>query len=278
MNKKIYGKYLIFLLSVFVLFLVGSAKVSAATDMSPEIEKIKSSGELKIAVPADDLVGFYEEDENGELKGLDIELAEGLADSLGVKPKFVRIGGSFENMTKALCDKEVDVIIGTFSRSYDRASSIDFSKPYLSLRFGVMVNKKAMIKAKIKSNPIPYMKENNVKISIMKGTSHVAMAKMLFPKATIVEVDSYDEADKMVKSGESFATFCSEAEFYSKYLEQPDYSLYVSTYVFSDVKDDFVIAVNRDSQQLKTYADLYIDTKRPLTFSDVKEKYNEAFK
>lgn len=276
MKKSIFA-ILMALVLVFSLSPV-DALAAGSSEMSPDIARIKESQELRIAIPAFDEVGFYEEGEDGELKGIDIELARDFAKSLGVEPVFVRIDGSFDNMTEALRNNEVDVIIGTFSRSYDRASYIDFSKSYLSLRFGVMVNKKAMVKAKIKSNPIPYMKENNVKISIMKGTSHVEMAKMLFPLATIVEVDSYAEADDMVKRGESFATFCSEPEFYSRYLQEPDYSIYVSTYIFNDVKDDFVIAVNRDDRQLKTYADLFIDTRRPLTFDDVKEKYNEAFK
>lgn len=277
MKKSV--KRLLFL----IFFVVGITSVSrqtvaASTDISPDIDKIKKSGVLRIAVPADDLMAFYEEDGEGNFSGVDIDIAKGLADSLGVKPKFVRVSGSFDNMTEALKNDEVDVIVGTYSRSYDRMSYIDFSKPYLSLRFAVMVNKKAMIEAKINSNPIPYMKENNVSIALLKGTSHVDIVKQLFPKATIVEVDSYEEADNMAKKGKVFAAFCTELEFFSRYLAQPDYSLYVTTYCFNDVKDDFVIAVNRDSQQFKKYVDLYLDTMRPVTIKDVKEKYYEYFK
>ena len=271
-------KYLFFAICFISMMFLFTNRVKASITQAPDIEQIIKNKELRIAIPAEDVTAFYEEDEKGNLSGIEIDVARGIAEALGVEPKFIRFEGSFDNMTEALNNKEVDIIIGTYSKSCERAKYIDFSEPYFTNNFSIMVNKKAMVAAKINSNPIPYMKNNNVKISVHGGTSHVDIAKQLFPKATIVETQTYEEAEEMVKKGEVFASFSLELEFYLRYLTDPDYSLYVTTYYFNDIKDEFVVAINSDCTALKNFINVYLDTMQPLTSEDIKERYNELYK
>jgi len=256
-----------------------SAKLQEYLDqkMAPDIAAIKARGTLRIAIPDQDLFAFFEEDEEGNLSGIDIDLARNIADALGVEAEFVRIGGAYSNLTENLKQGNVDVVIATFSHILDRIQYIDFTEPYLSLRFAVMVNKSAMVTAGIDHNPVPYMKENPVDIAVNAGTSHVDVAQMLFPDANIILTDSYEEACRMVADGEAFATLSGELEFYTQYLNHRDLSVYVTTYAFDDVKDEFCVGVSRDCPQLLDFINLYLSTSLPITVEDVEGIYDEKF-
>ena len=67
MKKSIFA-ILMALVLVFSLSPV-DALAAGSSEMSPDIARIKESQELRIAIPAFDEVGFYEEGEDGELKG-----------------------------------------------------------------------------------------------------------------------------------------------------------------------------------------------------------------
>lgn len=249
-----------------------------AEGVAEDIAIIKSRGTLRIALPNGVQPAFFEGDSPRNRSGIDIDLARNIAHSLGVEAEFIIVDGDYRDLTNALKSGEADLVIATYSRNFDRLQYVDFSKPYLSLNFGIMVNKAAMVKAGVKSNPVPYMKENPVDISLTSGTSHIEVAKQLFPYANIIETDSYEEATNMVARGEAFATLSGELEFYTKYLTNPELSLYVTTYTFSDVKDEFSVGVNRNCPHLLEMVNLYLETSQPITVDDVKKRYDEEFR
>lgn len=249
-----------------------------AEGVAEDIAIIKSRGYINIALPNGEQPAFFEGDNDRNRSGIDIDLARNIAHSLGVEAKFKVIDGDYGNLTNALKSGEADLVIATYSRNFDRLQYVDFSKPYLSLNFGIMVNKAAMVKAGVKTNPVPYMKENKVDISLASGTSHIDVAKELFPNANIIETDSYEEATNLVAQGKAFATLSGELEFYTKYLTNPELGLYVTTYTFNDVKDEFSVGVNRNCPHLLEMVNLYIETSQPLTVEDVKKRYDKEFR
>lgn len=249
-----------------------AAQVSA-DQMSEDIAEIIGRGQLRVAIPGEDLEVFFEKDGSGGLSGIDIELAEGLAASLGVEAVFDRSSENYDELTERLKRGEVDLVIATFSHSLDRIRYVDFSDSYLSLRFGLMVNRQAMVTRGLKGSPVPHLKENPERIAAVKGTSHVKMAGQLFGACELVETEDYDEAVELVKTGEVFAFFCGELEFYSQYLAQPSLRIYTDTYVFSDVKDEFCVGISLGHEQLLDYVNLYLATYGRLTVADVQERY-----
>lgn len=250
---------------------------SPAEGLAPDIAEITGRGTIRIAVPKQELTAFFQEDEDGNLYGIDIELAESIAASLGVEAVFDRSSDNYDELTQKLKSGEVDMVVATYSHSLDRIRYVDFSEPYLELQFGIMVNKQEMVRHNIKDNPVPYLKENREKIVVVEGTSHVELARQLFEVCEIVEAEDYDEAANLVKTGEVFAFFSGELEFYSKYLAQPELLLYTSTYTFSDVKDEFCIGVSRDKGQLLDYVNLYLALTPKITVADVQERYRAYY-
>ncbi len=170
------------------------------------------------------------------------------------------------------------MVIATYSHSLDRIRYVDFSEPYLELQFGIMVNKQEMVRHDVKGNPVPYLKANREKIAVVEGTSHVELARQLFSACEIVETDDYDTAVDLVKTGEVFAFFSGELEFYSKYIARPELLIYTDAYTFTDVKDEFCIGIPRDKGQLLDYVNLYLATTPGITVSDVQERYRGLYR
>ena len=260
------------------LFTEKTASAREAEKLAPEIAEVIERGTLRVAIPKQDLVAFFQEDEAGRLYGIDIELAEDIADSLGVQVFFDRTSDNYDDLTVKLENNEVDMVIATYSHSLDRIKYVDFSEPYLELRFGVMVNKQEMVRHDIKGNPVPYLKEHQERIAVVEGTSHVELAKQLFETCEIVEADDYDTAVSLVKTGEAFGFFSGELEFYSKYIAQPELLIYTSAYTFSDIKDKFCIGVPREKGQLLDYVNLYLESSPKITVADVQEHYRDYFR
>ena len=266
-----------FLVLAECLFPRKTVSAQGAEKLAPEIAEIIERGVLRVAIPKQDLIVFFQEDEAGNLYGIDVELAEEIANSLGVEVLFDRTSDNYDDLTVKLENSEVDMVIATYSHSLDRIKYVDFSEPYLELQFGIMVNKQEMVRHDIKDNPVPYLKKHQEKIAVVEGTSHVELAKQLFETCEIVEVGNYDTAVNLVKTGEAFGFFSGELEFYSKYITQPELLIYTSTYTFSDIKDEFCIGIPREKEQLLDYVNLYLESSPKITVADVQERYRNYF-
>lgn len=245
--------------------------------MSEDIQRIVTRGELVVAIPAQDLLVFFEE-ADGQYSGVDVDLAQGIADSLGVKLTYDRSSETYDDMTEKLQKREVDLIIATYSMTSQRAKYVTFSDPYLTIHMGLMMNKQFLVRKEIEGNPLPYLKEHKVKLTAVKGTSHVRLLKELFPEAEVVEAKDYEDAYRMVRNGEAAGFLCGELEFFSAYLKDPSLRIYTSVFTFQDVNDQFAVGVSQETPQLLNYINTYLRTSKLETKQQVEERYVKAGK
>lgn len=103
----------------------GEAYAGGAT---PALQRIRSAGVLRIGTTGD--YAPFSSQEHGRLYGVDIELARGLAQSLGVQPVFVRT--SWPTLLDDFERGEFDVAMGGVSATAARAAAGAISVPYLS--------------------------------------------------------------------------------------------------------------------------------------------------
>lgn len=252
-------------------------KSSIREKASGGIEEIKERGVLVAGLPGEDLLAFYEEDEEGNLSGADVELARGIAASLGVDIVFSREAANNDELTKQLENGEIDIVAATYSRTLDRAQRVRLSEPYLSIGMAVMINKQAAVQRGVSQNPAGYLKTSGEKIAAIAGTSHVDLCRELFPTCEIVETGSYEEAAELVKNNEVFAYFCGELEFYSEICSDRELQIYTDVYVYSDIKDEFCVAVSKENEELQDYVNLYLAMSQRVTIDDIHERYDRYF-
>lgn len=72
---------------------------------------------------------FGQYNDSGEVVGFDVDLANQLAEGLGVELEIVPI--TAQNRVPYLQSGQVDLVVGTFSRTLERTKVIDFSVPYV---------------------------------------------------------------------------------------------------------------------------------------------------
>jgi Na+/H+-dicarboxylate symporter/ABC-type amino acid transport substrate-binding protein len=92
----------------------------------PALERIRARGTLRVGFdPGNPPFSFF--NASGELVGLDVELAQGLAEALGVQAEFVPI--AWQQLSAALAGNLIDVMPGVWYRPFWFAS-VRLSEPY----------------------------------------------------------------------------------------------------------------------------------------------------
>ena len=137
-------KRLVLLLCVFSVFIF-SGCVSQEKKLST-LEKIRKEGKITVGVKVDSKPFGYEQ--NGELKGFDIDLAHLIAKKvtkkLNPEVEFVKVASN--DRIFALNEGDVDMIIATMSITPQRNMLVNFSKPYYVAGQALMVKNKSKIK------------------------------------------------------------------------------------------------------------------------------------
>lgn len=248
-------------------------------NLLPGIEKIVNRGTLKVAMINIDIDGFCETQSDGSLKGLDVQLAQNIARSLGVSLSINRESDTYDKLTDLLINDQVDLVISNYSLTTNRAAKIKFSKPYLTTRLGIMLNKQNLVKYQIEKNPIDFLKNNKIKIATFKGSSHSDFISSVFPNAEIVEMDNYKDMCHAVYKNEVFGFFSGEPRFLCNYNDDPELQLYTKVFVFSDALEKYCIGVSENNNDLLNFVNSYIDLSKELTLKDyenlLKEKSNK---
>ena len=208
MKKRIVGIAALvaaFALAAFVLTGCGGSSSSASASASASgesaaasaeasgsgvfrtLDEIKDSGKIIIGVFSDKHPFGYV-DEGGEYAGYDVELANRLAEDLGVEVEYVSTEAA--NRVEYLETGKVDVILANFTVTPERAEKVDFCDAYMNVALGVVSHNDNVITdlSQIGDGEVivitgttaeTYLTENNPEIALKKFETY-ANAKTAF--------------------------------------------------------------------------------------------------
>ncbi len=182
--------FLIIILLFSSVFLCGCTKKQGKVS---DLEIIKNRGYLIAGVKTDSPpFGFYK---NNELKGIDIQIAQYIADSIfGFESpqnvKFVSVNA--QNRIEKLNSKEVDILVATMSINDKRKMVVDFSIPYF------VASQKLMTSKNSKVNGLRYFNKGG-KLAVIMGTTGEKIVRLVIPNANIIGAKTYYEAFKFLK-------------------------------------------------------------------------------
>jgi len=132
---------IVILLMVFGLVLGGPAGTLAGEKYPPDLERIQKRGKLVVLAPiAPDAFPCLMEDEAGNPYGLDLDIARDVADKLGVKLEFIRMGASGDEKVEMIARGEADMAT-CLGITPQRARKILFTKPYITEHYALVVNR-----------------------------------------------------------------------------------------------------------------------------------------
>lgn len=99
------------------------------------LAQVKASGELRIGCEAAYVPFTYRQD--GKIVGYDVDLAELICKSLGVKPNF--IDTAWSGVIPSLYAKKFDVVMSSMSYTKERLERVAFSIPYAEASQSMLV-------------------------------------------------------------------------------------------------------------------------------------------
>ncbi len=245
------------------------------------IDEIKQRKELKVVMLGNDNLPFFGEDEKGELIGVDVDIAKEIADSLGVKTKFIRSPKTFDEVVDAIYEGEGDIAISKLARSLPRGQKVHYSKPYLNFRQALLINRLLLAQEESNGRNIETMlirdrQSFNKTIGILDGTVYIKYAETLFPNAVIKKFPTWEKAVDAVVNGTVFALFRDELEVRGIVLSSPDLSIKLRTVVLAETNDTRAIATSVKNMHLADYVDLYLDIQyKSQGVNDLLQRYKK---
>lgn len=171
-----------------------STSVSASTETSTPAygeatEAIIKRGVLKVGVK-NAVIGFgFQDTLTGEYSGLEISIAEKIAETLGVDVEFTAVTAA--TRTELLDSGDIDCVLATFTITEERKKNWDFSTPYYTDYVSVLVENASGIKS------LADLKDKVVGVS-SGSTSAKALTKAMIEAGVIdgsaFSADTFDAA------------------------------------------------------------------------------------
>ncbi len=156
----------------------------------PILDGILKKGELVVGITGDQ-PPLNATTKDGEIIGLDADLARGIAANMNVKLKFAKM--PFSELLPALQAGKVDMIVSGMTMTPERNTKVAFIGPYYISGKGILL--------KIKN--VETLKKEGVnsakfKVATLKGSTSQEIVEKAAPKASLTLAGSYDEALNML--------------------------------------------------------------------------------
>jgi ABC-type amino acid transport substrate-binding protein len=240
-----------------------------------DMADIKASGKLVVAIPDQRNPPFFFED-HGELKGLDIDLAKSIAEALGVSVAFNRDGKSFNDAVRLVAEDKADMSAAKISRTLARSQTVLFSTPYITLPHAMLVNRLRFAQISGGKSIAEVMQNYTDTIGVIANSSFVGFAKTYFPKARIVELETWDMVVDAVAKGKVTMAYRDAFEVKRIFKINPDLVLTVRSVMIEDIKDTIGIAVNQKNYLLLNFLNLFLEQKNiKYTSEQILTKYEK---
>ena len=208
-----------------------SSAASASGSASAQAEmKLIKDGTLTIATSPD--FPPFENIENGDLVGLDIEIGKAVANKLGL-------------LTTVAGGKQADVGISGFTVEPERQKTVDFSDSYYTDDLAIAAMKdNADITA---DNVDEALNKEGVVIAVQSGTSGETYVQENYPNATCQPYGNSTDAFAAMQAGQANAVCTNKAV-----VERMLASAYTDAQVVKAVAtgEEYAIAVNKDNAAL----------------------------
>ena len=226
-----------------------SASASASSAASGEMQLI-TSGKLTIATSPD--YPPFENLENGQYVGLDIEIVKAVAKELGLEPEFKTL--QFDAIIPAIAaGGQADVGISGFSVDPDRAKEIDFTKTYYIDDQAVAVMNNSAI---TDQNADTELNKDGVIIAVQSGTTGETYVQENYPKATVQAYGNSTDAFAAMQSGQANAVCTNKAVVEAMLADAYKDAKIVKAIATGE---EYAIVVSKDNTALTTAINTALD-------------------
>lgn len=223
---------------------------NAQSPAPDRLQRILDAGTLRVGTTMDTPV-FSMRSADGQLAGFDMDALATLVPALGVKIDYVKM--TFGSMLGDLAADKFDMAMSGMGRTFDRARTATFSKPYM--RYGKLMMIRSADGDRFKT--LADLDRPGLKIAYNKGGLNETFAKTMFKQATPAAFDSNALATADLLAGKVDAQVAdSTAAIYMARQDARIAAMDPGT-VFNPVY--VAILLHREDQTLLNYLNIWID-------------------
>jgi polar amino acid transport system substrate-binding protein len=229
----------------------GGSQNAAQADPFANIKRIQTAKVLKVGTGA----GYYPFemiDKSGKMVGFDMDIAQAMADALGVELQVVDFK-DFDAILPALGAGQIDMILAGMTITPQRAQAVNFSQPYFQSGQSVLVNNKH--KDTVKS--VTDLDQAGFTIVTEQGTTGDVAAQKVFKNATIRQMKGGNEATLDVCNGSSDA-FVYDQSFIA--VQAMQYPQCVFPILEPFTKEPYGVAVRAGQPDLLQWVNTFLDS------------------
>lgn len=187
-----------------LLGLIGfGAKAPAQETSRGVVDQIRNRGVIRVGLSL--FMPRAMQDKDGKLIGFDVDVANKIAEDLGVKTELVLT--PWDAIVPSLLHGKFDVIISGMIITPARNLSVNFTAPYITDGVGLAASK--TLAAGFKE--IEDFNKPGVKLAVRRGAApYIELIRKTFPRAAMIEFDDDDLALQEVLSGKAHAVLSGE--------------------------------------------------------------------
>ena len=241
---------------------------------------IVSDNKLRIAMPAFASDPFFPADGTGD-KGIDMDLARGIAAELGVEAVFDRSAVTFDAMVQKLASGEADLAIGKLSRTLQRGRSILYSRPYAMLHQGLLANRVNLARITQGKPPEQIIRDFSGDLGVIEGSSFATYAAATFPHAKIRRFAGWNTVIDAIRNGTIDLAYRDDFEIKKLMVDDPSMTVVARSITLTDKVDTIAVGVSPANPHLAAFVDLYFDLARGqqvLSTDEIIARYRQGSK
>ena len=262
--------------------LIAQAQAAAAQGQQTEnsARPIVSDNKLRIAMPAFASDPFFPADGSGD-KGVDMDLARGIAAELGVEPVFDRSAVTFDAMVQKLTSGEADLAIGKLSRTLQRGRSILYSRPYAMLHQGLLANRVNLARIAQGKPPEQIIRDFSGDLGVIEGSSFATYAATTFPHAQIRRFAGWNTVVDAIRNGTVDLAYRDDFEIKKLMVDDPSMMVVARSITLTDKVDTIAVGISPDNPHLAAFVDLYLDLakgQQVLNTDEIIARYRQGSK
>jgi polar amino acid transport system substrate-binding protein len=239
------------------------------------IKKILDRGELVVSVTPNSTSMFTVVDDDGSISGIDRDIADGLAKSLGVKLKIITSAKDWNSVIDEVSNQKSDLGISYLSITAPRATKVLYSTPYAEVAQTIIFNNLSASaqrkKGKLTIKDM-FLGEDGMTLGVYSGSSYEEFANNLFPNVKTKGFESATDMFDAVIASEVDALLIDELEVFFAFMKNPAYRLKLTEVRIKDKPDFISIAIDSTNRDLLDFVNNFLLVKQ-LKFS-IKSAYS----
>lgn len=232
------------------LAVISVACSTGATAQTPVLNRVVKTGTLRVGMSADQ-APLNVRSKTGQMIGLEVDLARGLAYALGFELEIVQ--QPFGDLLGALKAGKVDMVMSGVDITAARTKDFLFVGPYLLSGKSLVTASSSLAEAET----VDEINTPEVTFVTLKNSTSQAFVKKNMPKAKLVTVEAYDKAVQMVIDGKASAMIADMPACALAVLRNPDAGLVTLSEPLS--VEPMGIAVSAKDPRFYNLIDNYID-------------------